>query len=378
MKIRTPTSFAFKLSAPLVLLAALGGPLVGQAAADAGAPTAVVPAASTATSPTPATASSASSTTTTSTTTATTPTTTTTTPPKAAPAVKGSAAIFLPDAFVVHHQAVTVPTRVVHVRGVVKPYVAGQSVEVKAFLGRRLIKSARLRVKRARSGAFGQFTMPVAAAGPGTVSVLVTHDRTSAMSGFEARRSYASLGEHVGFGSTGPFVQLIQQRLAALHIYVIQSGVYDQHTALAVDAYHRLLRRGSSQSLDGRTISSLLDGFGQFKVRFPKQGRHAEGSLSDQLLALIIGSRVQDIYPISSGKPSTPTVLGNFRIYARVPSYLPDGMYYSSFFFRGYAIHGFDPAPDFPASHGCVRLPISDAISAFNWLGMGDGVDVYY
>jgi len=159
---------------------------------------------------------------------------------------------------------------------------------------------------------------------------------------------------------------------------VIQSGVYDQHTGLAVDAYHRLLRRGFSQSLDGATISALLDGFGQFKVRFPKQGRHAEGNLSDQLLALIVGSRVQTIYPISSGKPSTPTVLGNFRVYDRVPSYLPDGMYYSDFFFRGYAIHGFNPAPDFPASHGCMRLPISDAISAFDWLSIGDGVDVYY
>jgi hypothetical protein len=377
MTTRMPSSIAAKLSLPLVLAAALGGPLVGQAAADAGASTTVAPATSTATSPGTATAAPGVTSTTTSSTT-TTPTTPTPTPPKPAPAVTGSASILLPDVFVVRHQAVTVPTRVVHVTGVVKPYVAGQSVEVKAFLGRRLIKSERLRVKRSRSGAFGQFTMPVAAPGSGMVSVLVTHDRTSAMRGFEARRSYASLGEHVGFGSTGPFVQLIQQRLAALHIYVIQSGVYDQHTGLAVDAYHRLLRRGFSQSLDGATVSALLDGFGQFKVRFPKQGRHGEGNLSDQLLALIVGSRVQTIYPISSGKPSTPTVLGNFRVYDRVPSYLPDGMYYSDFFFRGYAIHGFNPAPDFPASHGCMRLPISDAISAFDWLSIGDGVDVYY
>ena len=43
------------------------------------------------------------------------------------------------------------------------------------------------------------------------------------------------------------FVQLIQQRLAALHIYVL-SGVYDQHTGLALDAYHRLLGRGTSRA----------------------------------------------------------------------------------------------------------------------------------
>jgi len=84
------------------------------------------------------------------------------------------------------------------------------------------------------------------------------------------------------------------------------------------------------------------------------------------------------IYPISSGKPSTPTILGDFQVYSRVPGYLPDGMYYSDFFIRGYAIHGYDPAPDYPASHGCMRLPIVDAISAFNWLALGDWVDVYY
>jgi hypothetical protein len=376
MKTRMPAPITVKLSVlPLVLAALIGGPLVGQAAADAGASTTVAPATSTATASPAVTSTTSSSTTTTSS--STTPTVPPTTP-AVAPPVKGSASLFLPDAFVVGHRAVTVPRRVVHVTGVVRPYVAGQAVDVKAFLGRRLIKSARLRVQASHSKSFGRFVISIAAPRAGTVSIVVSHAATSAMGAFGARRSYTSLDEHVGFGSRGPFVQLIQQRLAALHIYVIRSGVYDQHTGLAVDAYHRLLRRGHSQSLDGRTISFLLDGLGQFKVRFPKQGRHAEGNLSDQLLALIVGSKVQAIYPISSGKPSTPTVLGNFRVYERVPSYLPDGMYYSDFFFGGFAIHGFNPAPDFPASHGCMRMPISDAISAFDWLAIGDGVDVYY
>ena len=120
--------------------------------------------------------------------------------------------------------------------------------------------------------------------------------------------------------------------------------------------------------MDSRTISFLLDGYGAFPVHFPSHGNHAEGDLSLQLLALIYGSHVLAIYPISSGKPSTPTILGNFHVYSRVPGYLPDGMYFSNFFISGYAIHGYDPAPDYPASHGCMRLPIVDAISVYNWL----------
>src|SRR5450631_926913 len=123
MTTRMPTFIAAKLSLPLVLAAALGGPFVGQAAADAGASTTVAPATSTATSPGTATAAPGVTSTTTSSTTATS-TTPTPTPPKPAPAVTGSASILLPDVFVVRHQAVTVPRRVVHVTGVVKPYVA--------------------------------------------------------------------------------------------------------------------------------------------------------------------------------------------------------------------------------------------------------------
>jgi lipoprotein-anchoring transpeptidase ErfK/SrfK len=138
------------------------------------------------------------------------------------------------------------------------------------------------------------------------------------------------------------------------------------------------LHWGTYQTLDGRTVSFLLDGFGEFSVRYPNHGRHAEGNLSLQLVALADSSKVSAIYPISSGKPSTPTILGDFHVYSKVPGYLPDGMYDSNFFTRGYAIHGYDPAPDYPASHGCMRLPIVDAPSVFGWLQIGDWVDVYY
>jgi hypothetical protein len=198
------------------------------------------------------------------------------------------------------------------------------------------------------------------------------------MLSFLTHRSLAVLDERVGFGSNGRFVQLIQQRLAALHLYIPQTGVYDSGTGLALDAYHRLLHWGTYQGLDGRTISYLLNGWGSFPVRYPHNGRHAEGNLSVQLLALVDGSRVQAIYPISSGKASTPTILGNYRIYRRSPGYLPDGMYFSNFFTGGYAIHGYNPAPDYPASHGCMRVPIVDAISIYNWLRMGDWVDSYH
>ena len=212
---------------------------------------------------------------------------------------------------------------------------------------------------------------------PGIAGILhlkATHARSPRLQGFHAGRGAEILAPDT---SSRLYTTLVQQRLAKLHIYMPVSGSWDLQTELAVDAYHRLLGRGTSMSLDPGTLTSLLNGRGRFVVHDPQDGKHVEGDLGHQLLALIQGSKVQRIYPISSGKPSTPTILGRYHVYLRTPGYLPDGMYYSSFFVRGYAIHGYNPAPDYPASHGCMRLPISDAISVYDWLNYGDVVDVY-
>jgi L,D-transpeptidase-like protein len=324
-----------------------------------------------------ATAGASSGTSTAPPTTPATTTTTTTTPPAPKPA-KGSLALHVPSAYAVHRELVTIPGRALRFDGVVKPYVAGQWVTVRAYLGRRLIKRERLRIKPSHHYTVGKFSVALASPHVGGVTVKVAHEPTSAQAAFQSERSFSALDQRIGLGSNGRFVVLMQQRLAALHFYIPQSGVYDAGTALAVDAYHRLLGWGTYKTIDSRTVTWLLNGWGEFKVRYRSHGKHAEGNLGNQLLALINGSHVEQIFPISSGKPSTPTVLGNFSVYRRVPGIQADGMYFSSYFIGGYAIHGFNPAPDYPASHGCMRLPMTDAIFVYNWLNFGDRVDVYY
>jgi L,D-transpeptidase catalytic domain len=364
-------------------------PAVARAGAGSTATTATT---TTPTETTPTTTTPTTTTPTTTTPTTTTPTTTTptTTTPKHPPTKKkrtnshpkppsrATVALYLDREFLVGRHPVTVPRRAVDVIGVVRPYVPGQTVLVREYLNGRPFKQVRLRLKPSRRKVYGGFDWSVASPSDGSVSVTVQHGRTTELSAFSARTAFDALKPSAAFGSTGRFVVLIQQRLAALHFFIPQTGVYDQHTGLAVDAYHRLLGHGASQLLDPATVNDLLNGVGTFAIRFPGQGMHAEGDLSHQLLALADGSTVDWILPISSGKPSTPTVLGSFKIYSRVPGYLPDGMYFSDFFVRGYAIHGYDPAPDYPASHGCMRLPIIDAIPVFNWLNFGDWVDTYY
>jgi hypothetical protein len=312
----------------------------------------------------------------------TTPTVTTPTPtpppkPKPKPA-KGQLLVGLAGIFHVNGKPVTVTNRAIRVNGYVRPFIAGQVVTVRATVGARLVHSQRVHVTRSRGGTYGYFSVRFSSSAAGQVSVSAVHDANAKLVRLAAGTNFAALAPNAGFGSNGRFVELVQGRLALLHFYIPQTGVYDTGTGWAIDAYHRLRGWGTSQNLDRATVAGLLDEAGSFHIRFAGEGKHAEGNLSKQLLALAYGGRVYRIYPISSGKPSTPTVLGHFNVYQKTPYYLPDGMYFSAFFFGGYAIHGFDPAPDYPASHGCMRVPIPDAVSIYNWIDYGNGVDVYY
>jgi lipoprotein-anchoring transpeptidase ErfK/SrfK len=53
------------------------------------------------------------------------------------------------------------------------------------------------------------------------------------------------------------------------------------------------------------------------------------------------------------------------------------GMYYSVYFIRGYAIHGYRSVPTYPASAGCLRLPMADAKRIYNWVEIGMPIYVF-
>ena len=100
--------------------------------------------------------------------------------------------------------------------------------------------------------------------------------------------------------------------------------------------------------------------------------------LTKQVLAEIEpGGRVRAIYTMSSGKPSTPTVIGRFSVYSKTPGTNTEGMVDSNYFIRGYAIHGYAEVPTYAASHGCLRVPIPDAPRSTRGCSDGTPVDVY-
>ena len=70
------------------------------------------------------------------------------------------------------------------------------------------------------------------------------------------------------------------------------------------------------------------------------------------------------------------TPLGTWHVYRTVPGY-DWVLYYPLYFLRGFAIHGYPSVPPYPASHGCVRIPMWIATSLYSGHGLGTTVVVY-
>ncbi|HWH96132.1 MAG TPA: L,D-transpeptidase family protein [Baekduia sp.] len=264
------------------------------------------------------------------------------------------------------------------VRGAVTPFVAGQTVVVRFYRGDRKIASKKVTIKATKNGKNGEFVLGYRTREAGHITVRASHRATAELATLVAEgRGVDVLPLRARAGSKGLAVRVLQRKLKALGYVVGAPGVYDARTARAVLAFRKVTGMARTQEASKDVFRKLAHGGGQFKVRFPKQGKHVEADLSLQVLALIRGSKVERIYPISSGKPSTPTVLGTFRVYSKTPGTNAKGMVFTSYFHGGYGIHGYAEVPTFAASHGCLRTPVPDAVSIFNWISYGDAVDVY-
>jgi lipoprotein-anchoring transpeptidase ErfK/SrfK len=123
------------------------------------------------------------------------------------------------------------------------------------------------------------------------------------------------------------------------------------------------------------------------KIALVESGkRWIEVNLSMQRLLAWEGNKLVAIAPISSGKPSTPTPEGIFKIETKRErdrmrgidydiANVPYAMYYN----RSYAIHGAPWHNRFgtPISHGCINLSAETAKWLYKWTSVGTPVLIH-
>jgi hypothetical protein len=266
----------------------------------------------------------------------------------------------------------------VAVRGVVTPYVGGQTVTVSFYRDGRAVQTSTVAVTGVGNGS-GQFSAGYVSRSAGVVQARASHAASPQQGAFSGRApNVRYVNANVGPGDRGPSVRLLQSELDVLRYAVPLSGVFDEGTGRALIAYRKMTGLARIPAAGAQVWRLLQRGAGRFHVRYPRDGRHVEANLEKQVLVEIEpGGRVRTIYDMSSGKPSTPTVLGRFQVYSKTPGFNSEGMFDSNYFIRGYAIHGYAEVPTYAASHGCLRVPIPDAPAIYAWVRVGTRVDVY-
>ena len=177
-----------------------------------------------------------------------------------------------------------------------------------------------------------------------------------------------------------PLVRQIQQRLLQLRYLPPGSvdgllGQQTRHAILAFQGWERMRR-------DGRASKKLLARLQQSARPRARggSGRRIEVSLARQVALVVRGSRVVRAIHVSTGASGFETPRGSFRVFRkelRSWSYpyrvwLP----YASYFTGGVAFHESADVPPYPASHGCVRVPSSDAEFVYRFATLGTPVVV--
>jgi peptidoglycan hydrolase-like protein with peptidoglycan-binding domain len=307
-----------------------------------------------------------------------TPTTPTTPvkPPAPPKPVAGKASMSVQGGLATKKARYFAPSQEVVVRGVVKPAVPGEVLTLYAIRRGKASKQVRRKVRRG-----GRYEFRFKVGNAGAVRLVVKHRRSDAQAKFRSRNETIQVVNwQAGGGSSGVKVLLLQRGLLKLGFATPVTGSFDGLTANAVNVFRKTNGMGRDGYATTSVYAKVLRGEGAFKLRYPNSGthgKHVEFDWSRQVLVLADKGKPFRTYHTSSGTPATPTVFGTYRFYLQTPGTNSKGMVHSSYFIRGYAIHGYASVPNYPASHGCLRVPIPNAASIFSWIDIGDPIFLY-
>jgi hypothetical protein len=157
------------------------------------------------------------------------------------------------------------------------------------------------------------------------------------------------------------------------------NGSLDYATSQALLAFQGWEGLSRTSTVTGETQVAL------FKADRPRPGASARGRSVEihrnrGVLLLIEDGQVERAVHTSTGAfGATPS--GTYRVYRKeIMSWsypFQVWMPYASYFVGGIAMHEYSHVPEYPASHGCVRLPAGDAERVYRFAEVGTPVRVY-
>jgi hypothetical protein len=263
--------------------------------------------------------------------------------------------------------------------GKVRPFVTGQRVTVSLIRKGKAKQAKETFVKEVRGKNFGRFKFRTGKLlKGGTYRVRVDKERTNnQVGGNFTSRGFRLSYPNLGPGDSSEAVKAFNRLLRKRGYYAPGGKQYSSGTSRAVLAFHKVNGNARTPNATSGDFAKLAAGKGEFKLKYPGAGKHVEVDISRQVMVLAKGGKPKYTFHISSGAPATPSDRGHYRFYRKDPGYNSLGMYYSVYYNRGEATHGYHSVPTYPASHGCLRNPIPNSIFIYNWIDLGDDIWVY-
>lgn len=191
-------------------------------------------------------------------------------------------------------------------------------------------------------------------------------------------------------GASGPEVTALQQRLAALKYDIPGAdGSFGPATQQAVMAFQKV-EGLSRDGVAGPQTLARLQTAGVPAPMVPNGGgTRVEVDVARQVLFFYQGGSLFKTVAISTGNgerfcvdgrcATAVTPSGSYRVGTKISGWQTGklGRLYKPSYFNGnIAIHGALSVPSGPASHGCVRVPMSSADWIYAALGRGTAVYV--
>jgi lipoprotein-anchoring transpeptidase ErfK/SrfK len=183
-------------------------------------------------------------------------------------------------------------------------------------------------------------------------------------------------------GPPDPRVKQEQQRLIQLRY--LPAGTADGRlgpaTEEAILAFQKWERLPRTAVADAATLARLETAQRPSPLTRGSAGKRAEVLIDRQVALLILDNKLFRAIAVSTGKPSTPTPPGKYRVYAKIQRWwsvpFREWLPWAVPFVGGIAFHEFGVVPTYPASHGCVRQPVAVARMTYDFAEVGMPVQV--
>jgi len=195
----------------------------------------------------------------------------------------------------------------------------------------------------------------------------------------------------LGPGAKGPEVRALEQRLFDLRYDPGKvDGVFDAGTGQAVLAFQKVNAMARTSRATPDVVASVSRARPPAPLLASGGATRVEIDLKRQVLFLWTGGALTRILPVSTGNgkrycvqgacATAVTPGGSYRVGQKIRGLRVSrlGQLYNPLYFNGgIAIHGASSVPAQPASHGCVRIPMSASLWFFDAVPSGTPVYVF-